>query len=189
MATPISTRRPGLRTRIALIVLLVIVTLVAGVLYSQRELVGALWGSRFVGGDSGAANLHLPPGFHAAVFYNGLAAPRFIAFSPDGTLFVAESATGSIVALPDPGHTGKAQRKIVVASGLDHPTSLVFYNGMLYVVSTVAQNCRQTRTRAVRAALIQSGVPSVPATFQGVSGSGHVRESMQAGTSSLWTSS
>ena len=133
MATPISTHRPGLRKRIALIVLLVVVILVASVLYSQRELVGALWGSRFVGGDSGAANLHLPPGFHAAVFYNGLTAPRFIAFSPDGTLFVAESATGSIVALPDPGHTGKAQRKIVVANGLDHPTSLVFYNGMLYV--------------------------------------------------------
>jgi glucose/arabinose dehydrogenase len=136
MGTLISTHRPGRRRRTALIVLLVIVILVAGVLYSQRELVGALWGSRFVGGDSGAANLRLPPGFHASVFYNGLAAPRFIAFSPDGTLFVAESATGSIVALPDSGHTGKAQRKIVVASGLDHPTSLVFYNGMLYVGET-----------------------------------------------------
>ena len=50
---------------------------------------------------------------------------------------------------------------------------------------TVAQICRHTWTSVVRAALIQSGVPSVPATFQGVIGSGHVRESMQAGTCSF----
>ena len=40
------------------------------------------------------------------------------------------------------------------------------------MVSTVAQICRQSRTSVVRAALIRSGVPSVPATFQGVSGRG-----------------
>ncbi len=116
-----------------LVVLLVVVVSLAGVLYSQRELVGALWGSDFVGGNSSVANVQLPAGFHATAFYRGLSAPRFIAFSPDGTLFVAESAAGNVVALPDPGHTGEAQRKIVVVSGLDRPTSLDFYNGMLYV--------------------------------------------------------
>ena len=47
------------------------------------------------------------------------------------------------------------------------------------MVSTVAQICKQSWTSVVRAALIQSNVPSVPATFQGVIGPGHVRESMQ----------
>jgi D-alanyl-D-alanine carboxypeptidase (penicillin-binding protein 5/6) len=52
------------------------------------------------------------------------------------------------------------------------------------VVSTVAQICKQSWTSVVRAALIQSSAHSVPATFQGVIGPGHVRESMQAGARS-----
>ncbi len=67
---------------------------------------------------------------------------------------------------------------------------LAFIIGLIVgVVSTIAQIYRQTWTSVVRAALIQSSAPSVPATFQGVIGSGHVRESMQAGTYSLWTNS
>ena len=76
------------------------------------------------------------------------------------------------------------------ASTIDPIGQTIRINSQLFrVVSTVAQICRHTWTSVVRAALIQSGVPGVPATFQGVIGSGHVRESMQAGTSSLWTSS
>jgi hypothetical protein len=55
------------------------------------------------------------------------------------------------------------------------------------VVSTVAKFVEQTWTAAVRAALIQSDLPSVPAPFQEVIGSGHVRERMKAGASPLWT--
>jgi hypothetical protein len=40
---------------------------------------------------------------------------------------------------------------------------------------------------SVLAALIQSSLPSVPPEFQEAIGSGHVRESIQAGTYSLWT--
>lgn len=50
----------------------------------------------------------------------------------------------------------------------------------LHVVSTVAKLAEQTWTSAVRAALIQSDLPSVPAAFQEVIGSGHVRERMKA---------
>jgi hypothetical protein len=58
-----------------------------------------------------------------------------------------------------------------------------------YVVSTVSRFVEQTWTSAVRAALIQSSFPSVPATFREVIGSGHVLERMWSGTSPLWTSS
>jgi hypothetical protein len=51
------------------------------------------------------------------------------------------------------------------------------------VVSTVFRFVEQTWTSAVRAALIQSSFPSVPATFQEVIGSGHVLERMWSGTS------
>jgi glucose/arabinose dehydrogenase len=119
---------------VILIVALIVIILLAEVLYSQRRMISSLLtGTHFVGGNSAVANLHLLPGFQANVFYSGLASPRFIAFSPDGTLFVAERGAGSIVALPDPDHTGKATGKKVVISGLNDPSSLVFYNGALYV--------------------------------------------------------
>jgi glucose/arabinose dehydrogenase len=126
------TRRIRLR-HIILLVVLVIVLIGAGVLYRERTQVSSLITSRSVGGTAKATNLHLPAGFQADVFYAGLGAPRFITFSPDGTLFVAERGKNSIVALPDPQHTGQAAQRIVVASGLDDPTSLAFYQGALYV--------------------------------------------------------
>ncbi len=88
--------KPG---RTTLFVLLAIVALVAGLLYSQRYLVQSLLtGTHFVGGNQAVANVHLPAGFHASVFYAGLSSPRFM-----------------------------------IASGLDDPTSVVFYQGSLYV--------------------------------------------------------
>ncbi len=120
--------------RLLLIASLVVIILLGGVLYSQRHVIHSLiTGSHFVDGNAGVTNVHLPPGFQASVFFSGLASPRLIAFSPDGTLFVAERGAGSIVALPDPDHTGKATSKKVVISGLNDPTSLVFYDGALYV--------------------------------------------------------
>jgi len=119
---------------VILIVALIVIILLAGVVYSQRRMISSLLtGSHFVGGNGDVANLHLPPGFQANIFDSGLVSPRFVAFSPDGTLFVAERGAGNIVALPDPDHTGKASGKKVVISGLNDPTSLVFYYGALYV--------------------------------------------------------
>lgn len=133
----VSSSKKGSRRKrwlIALSVVLVVLVLAAGILYSQRALLREwLTNSHYVGGTGSVATLHLPPGFSDNVFYSGLSGPRFIAFSPDGTLFVAESSSGSIVALPDPNHTGKAAQKIVVVRGLNDPTSLDFYQGALYV--------------------------------------------------------
>jgi hypothetical protein len=42
--------------------------------------------------------------------------------------------------------------------------------------------------QSVLAALNQSSIPGVPATFQDAIDSGHVRESMQVGTCPRWTS-
>ncbi|MDQ2907152.1 MAG: PQQ-dependent sugar dehydrogenase [Chloroflexota bacterium] len=108
--------------------ILILILVGAGLLYSQRHL---LIGSHLVGGNAGMAQLHLPPGFQADVFYTHLSSPRFMTFGPDGTLFVAERGSGSIVALASSPHGGA--RKIVVVGGLDDPTSLDFYQGALYV--------------------------------------------------------
>jgi glucose/arabinose dehydrogenase len=80
------------------------------------------------------SSVHLPPGFQATVFATGLQGPRFITFSPNGTLLVSDRRTGRILAFPDPRHTGQTSGPVVVASGLNDPTSLDFgHDGSLYV--------------------------------------------------------
>lgn len=128
-------RRGKPRVRVALAAAVVILLL--GALYLGRHTVGhailSQAGYREAGGAPGPTQLRLPGGFHATLFATGLNTPRFAAVGPDGTLFVAERGAGRIVALPDPGHTGKAARTVVVADGLNGPSSLDFYQGALYV--------------------------------------------------------
>ena len=84
-------------------------------------------------GGGGEASLQLPPGFTADVFASGLNGPRFITFSPDGVLYVAERGADRIVALPDTNGDGTADSTVVFADGLNSPHSLVFHEGTLYV--------------------------------------------------------
>ena len=119
-----------------LAVVLIILLVLAGVLYSQRTLLLSLFAGSHVPASTHSqspSSLKLPPGFHAQVFASNLSGPRFIAFSPDGTLFVADRGSGSIIALPDPQQTGNAQEHKVIADGLSDPTSLVFHEGYLFV--------------------------------------------------------
>jgi glucose/arabinose dehydrogenase len=127
------TRPPKRGGRVVLIVVVAVLLVAVVVVASQAQNIRGMMSSQTVGGDAGVSQLTLPQGFHADVFYSGLSSPRLLTFSPDGTLFAAERGSGSIVALPDAGHTGKAGQKIVVADGLDDPTSLSFYQGALYV--------------------------------------------------------
>ncbi|HKD75676.1 MAG TPA: PQQ-dependent sugar dehydrogenase [Ktedonobacterales bacterium] len=77
--------------------------------------------------------LQIPSGFSISIFAQGLQNPRLITFGPDGVLFVAERSTGRVLAFPDPQHTGHPSAPVVVASGLNDPTSLSFDNHNLYV--------------------------------------------------------
>src|SRR5207248_2496957 len=85
--------------------------------------------------DSQLNRLKLPQGFHIAIFAEADSA-RMMAFSPGGVLLVTESGEGKVVALPDPKHTGKAERSVVLLSGLKEPHGLGFYQGRLYVAET-----------------------------------------------------
>jgi glucose/arabinose dehydrogenase len=77
--------------------------------------------------------LKVPPGFHISVFAEDTDDARMMVFSPGGVLLVSESGEGNVVALPDPGHTGKAERMVNVLTGLNEPHGLAFYEGKLYV--------------------------------------------------------
>ncbi|MFY9561616.1 MAG: PQQ-dependent sugar dehydrogenase [Terriglobales bacterium] len=83
-------------------------------------------------GGSDLSRLQMPDGFHIAVFAEA-DAPRMMVFSPGGVLLVSESEDGKVVALPDPKHTGKAERSVVVLDNLNEPHGLGFYQGRLYV--------------------------------------------------------
>ncbi len=99
--------------------------------------------------------LNVPPGMGARIFAAGLEGPRFMAFSPDGVLHVAnmkvdgdrefspphdedvipapEVMRGQILALPDRDGDGVADTSIVAVDNLWWATSLAFYKGDLYV--------------------------------------------------------
>src|SRR5215470_2420609 len=78
------------------------------------------------------SRLKLPDGFHISVFSEAPSA-RMMTFSPGGVLLVSEPDEGKVVALPDPKHTGKAERSVDVVGGLTEPHGLAFYKGRLYV--------------------------------------------------------
>jgi glucose/arabinose dehydrogenase len=96
-------------------------------------------------------SVNLPPGFSAKVYAApGLRGPRFMAWSPDGVLHVAnmkagaatefgaapDRKSGQIVALPDRNRDGVADTALVVAEGFWWANSLAFHDGDLYVADT-----------------------------------------------------
>ncbi|MEZ4416129.1 MAG: sorbosone dehydrogenase family protein [Gemmatimonadota bacterium] len=79
------------------------------------------------------ATLSLPDGFEVSVFAERLTNPRHLALAPNGDVFVAESAPGSIVVLRDADGDGVAELRETFATGLDRPFGLAFHGGYLYV--------------------------------------------------------
>ena len=80
----------------------------------------------------------LPAGFQLETFASGLGAPRFMAVSPSGDLFVSIPSRGQVVVLPDRNGDGKADRTVVFADGLNRPHGLAFHQGFLYAAETGA---------------------------------------------------
>jgi glucose/arabinose dehydrogenase len=128
-------RRPPSHLRRLLLASLATVIIFSGVLafLHRGAILWQLFGSHVVGGDPSGTTLHLPPGFSASIYVTGLEAPRFIAFGPDGALFVANRGANEILALLDPSHTGTATHSEVIVGNLNDPTSLAFRGSDLYV--------------------------------------------------------
>ena len=75
---------------------------------------------------AGAA-LHVPPGFTIAEWASGLDNPRFLTVAPNGDVFVAESAAGTILLLrPSAGDAEPAVRSEFL-TGLSQPFGIAFY--------------------------------------------------------------
>lgn len=150
------------RGRMVALAALVVVVIAAAVGFAERHAIeNALSGYNAAGGDPATVALKLPPGFRASVYAAGLHAPRFFTFGPDGTLYVADSQSGRIVAFFDPGRTGKATRSVTVASGLNDPTSVVYESGTL-LVGEQSQVTRLTLGAGDTATARSVVVPNLP---------------------------
>jgi glucose/arabinose dehydrogenase len=76
--------------------------------------------------------LKLPKGFSISVFAE-VEDARSLAVSPSGTLFVGNRSEDKVYAVKDTDGDGKADKKWVIASGLNMPNGVAFRNGDLYV--------------------------------------------------------
>lgn len=93
--------------------------------------------SKFAG-EGFNPNIHrlaLPVGWTATVFYAGniLNKPRFMAFGPNGILYVANMNGGTILALPDRNNDGVADTAYVAASGFTIAHDVRFHHDTMYV--------------------------------------------------------
>lgn len=110
-----------------------------------------------------AAAIKLPVGFEAKVFarldpagreyFRG---PRFMAFGPDGNLYLSLGLANKVVMLPDRNHDGRADEILTVSDRLNGPQGLAFIDEKLYV----ANQDGIVRMENGQAVAVVSGLPS-----------------------------
>jgi glucose/arabinose dehydrogenase len=96
----------------------------------------------------------LPPGFQVTVFAANVENAREMALGPHGTVFVGSLRAGKVHAVIDRDGDHKADRVVLIASGLDQPNGVAIHNGALYVA---------TRSKLLRFDDIEQHLDSPPA--------------------------
>ncbi|GIV35692.1 MAG: hypothetical protein KatS3mg032_0071 [Cyclobacteriaceae bacterium] len=76
--------------------------------------------------------INLPPGFTIEV-YAEVDNARSLALSPSGTLFVGNRNGDKVYALRDEDRDNRADKKWIIASGLNMPNGVAFKDGDLFV--------------------------------------------------------
>jgi glucose/arabinose dehydrogenase len=79
--------------------------------------------------------LTLPIGFQAEVFAENVDNARSMALGPQGTIFVGSQYVGKVHAVVDADDDHKADRVVLIASGLDQPNGVAVRSGALYVAT------------------------------------------------------
>lgn len=100
--------------------------------------------------------IQLPEGFSISI-YATVENARSMALSPDGTLFVGNRSSDKVYAVKDTDGDHKADKKWVIASGLNMPNGVAFRDGDLYV----AEVSRITRYDDIEAHLDNPPAPVV----------------------------
>ncbi len=77
--------------------------------------------------------IKLPDGFKIEIYADQVENARSMTLTPGGTLFVGTRDKGSVYALRDEDGDMRAEKKYVLAEGLNMPNGVAFLNGDLYV--------------------------------------------------------
>jgi glucose/arabinose dehydrogenase len=125
--------------------------------------------------DEATARLIVPKGFAIRIFAQDLGNPRFMAFGPDGALYLSITSAGKIVRLADNDHNGLADSNQVVASGLNQPHGLAWLGDWLYV----AENDRVERLRSTTGDSVLNVKELIIHTLPG--GAGHFTRTVHFG--------
>ena len=86
--------------------------------------------------------LTLPEGVKLSIFTDNVSNARFMAFDSDGVLYLSQTKSGQVIALPDNDSDGQADEMIEIISGVDRPHGLVF----AFVESINRDNFTQRQT-------------------------------------------
>jgi glucose/arabinose dehydrogenase len=81
------------------------------------------------------SKLSLPEGFNINIYAKLAIAPRMMAFSPDGNLFVSSYKDNQVLMLTDANRDGIAEASTIIASSLNAPNGLVFVGDDLLVAN------------------------------------------------------
>ncbi len=99
--------------------------------------VGALMPfATFAQGEADLAHLRLPAGFRIQIFSEGVPGVRMMALGPERAVYATLTGRGQVVRLEDRDGDGRADRREVIASGLDRPHGIAFHAGALWVAET-----------------------------------------------------
>ncbi|MBX3059673.1 MAG: sorbosone dehydrogenase family protein [Anaerolineae bacterium] len=120
------------RRRLIWILMIVMLICLAGGL-AVYVTIGRQVNLRGMLGGGSETTLQAPPGFAVELFASGLRGPRFIAFGPDGVLYVADRGNNRIAMLPDADGDGRADAILSFADNVPSPHSLVYHEGAWYV--------------------------------------------------------
>ena len=80
-------------------------------------------------------SLIVPAGFHVTVFADSVDNARSMALGPQGTVFVGSRTGDKVHAVIDRDGDSKADRVVVIASGLDQPNGIAMRGEALYVAT------------------------------------------------------
>lgn len=102
------------------------------------------------------SSIKMPAGFSIAVF-GEVEDARSMAISPGGTVFVGNKGEDKVYALRDTDGDKVADKKWVLASGLDMPNGVAFKDGALYV----AENSKVWKWDGIESKLANPGKPTM----------------------------
>lgn len=102
------------------------------------------------------SSIKMPTGFSIAI-YGEVEDARSMAISPGGTVFVGNKGEDKVYALRDTDGDKVADKKWVLASGLDMPNGVAFKDGALYV----AENSKVWKWDGIESKLANPGKPTM----------------------------